>query len=66
MKLTIKNDLLSCTVNEDKKIKVGYSRQFNTVSVLKGEEALNTVSVHRNFKAPEFAEYCQMIKKAFE
>lgn len=66
MKISIKDDGLYCTVNENRDVKVGYSRQFNTVSVIRGNETLRTDLVRPGYGVSEFAEYCEKIKNIFQ
>jgi len=50
----------------DDDVKVGYSRQFNTVSVIKGSQKLRTDSVPLGYKLSEFCEYVLKYRKIFK
>ena len=47
-------------------IKVGYSRQFNTVSVIKGIQILRTDSVPLGYKLSEFQDDVLKYRKIFK
>ncbi|MEI6175071.1 MAG: hypothetical protein WCR01_15100 [Bacteroidota bacterium] len=56
---------LTATVNESMEIKVGYSMDDNTVSVIKKGVVLKTDTVPYNYPAREFVEYCFRISKVY-
>lgn len=47
-------------------VKVGYSRQFNTISVIKGIQTLRTDSVPLGYKLSEFQDDVLKYRKIFK
>ena len=47
-------------------VKVGYSRQFNTISVIKGIQTLRTDSVPLGYKLSQFCDEVLKYRKIFK
>ena len=66
IKLKLVNDQMIATVNEEREVKVAYSMQFNTVSVIRKSDVLRTDVVPENYTLRAFMEYCVKTKQAFQ
>jgi hypothetical protein len=65
MKLKKDGDSVIATVDKNREIKLGYSRQFNCIRYILRDKILKTISVKENYSLRDFMSEFEMLKSIY-